>query len=147
MSSDDRVQPKKHCSDIGDDNRSKWRHDRRGHRDCSSGLDRNDGKDESNESGFYQLANLPPGAYSLRVESPGFEGYVQNGIVLQVDQSATVNVALKIGSQAESVTVTGEPPLVDTRSQTISTVITSELARELPLNGRNVLQLMSLGPM
>jgi hypothetical protein len=103
-------------------------------------------KTQSNENGFYQLGNLSPGAYSLRVENPGFEGYVQNGIVLQVDQSATVNVALRVGSQAESVTVTGEPPLVDTRSQTITTVITSELARELPLNGRNVLQLMSLAP-
>ena len=103
-------------------------------------------KTQSNENGFYQIPNLTPGAYSLRVESPGFEGYVQNGIVLQVDQSATVNVTLKMGSQAVSVTVTGEPPLVDTRTQTVTTVITSEMARELPLNGRNVLQLMSLAP-
>ena len=101
---------------------------------------------QSNESGFYQLPNLPVGTYTLRVEHAGFQAYVQEGIVLQVDQSATVNVTLKVGSQAESVTVTGEPPLVDVRTQTLTTVITPEMARELPLNGRNVLQLMALAP-
>ena len=101
---------------------------------------------QSNESGFYQIPNLSPGTYSLRVEHAGFQSYLQEGIVLQVDQSATVNVALKVGSQAESVTVTGEPPLVDVRSQTLTTVITPQMARELPLNGRNVLQLMTLAP-
>jgi len=103
-------------------------------------------KTQSNENGFYQLRNLPPGEYSLRVEHTGFQAYVQQGIVLEVDQSATVNVSLKVGSQAESVTVTGEPPLVDTRTQTLTTVVTPEMARELPLDGRNVLQLMQLAP-
>jgi len=101
---------------------------------------------QSNENGFYQLPNLPIGTYTLRVEHVGFQAYVQEGIVLQVDQSATVNVSLKVGSQAESVTITGEPPLVDTRTQTLTTTITPEMARELPLNGRNVLQLMALAP-
>src|SRR5260370_21030340 len=101
---------------------------------------------QSNENGFYQLPNLPVGTYSLRVEHAGFQAYVQEGIVLQVDQSATINVSLKVGNQAESVTVTGEPPLVDGRTQTLTTVITPEMARELPLNGRNLLQLMALAP-
>jgi hypothetical protein len=101
---------------------------------------------QSNESGFYQLPNLPAGTYTLRVEHGGFQAYVQEGIVLQVDQSATLNVSLKVGNQADSVTVTGEPPLVDVRTQTLTTVITPEMARELPLNGRNVLQLMALAP-
>src|SRR5215472_11636851 len=55
---------------------------------------------QSNESGFYQLLNLLPGAYSLRVEHAGFQAYIQEGMVLQVDQSATVNISLKVGSQA-----------------------------------------------
>jgi len=101
---------------------------------------------QSNENGFYQLPNLPVGTYTLRVEHAGFQAYVQEGIVLQVDQSATVNVSMQVGSQAESVTITGEPPLVDVRTQTLTTVITPEMARELPLNGRNVLQLMALAP-
>ena len=77
---------------------------------------------QSNESGFYLLPNLPPGSYTVRIEHAGFESYVQQGIELEVDQSATVNFSLKIGSQTQSVTVTGEPPLVDTRSQTLTTV-------------------------
>src|SRR5262249_37713981 len=103
-------------------------------------------KTQSNFNGFYLLPNVPAGSYTLRVERIGFQVYIQEGIVLQVDQSATVNVSLKVGSQAESVPVTGEPPLVDARTQTLTTVITPEMARELPLNGRNVLQLMALSP-
>jgi Carboxypeptidase regulatory-like domain/TonB-dependent Receptor Plug Domain len=106
----------------------------------------NTNRTQSNENGFYQLPNLPVGAYTLRVEHPGFQAYLQEGIVLEVDQAATINVALRVGSQADSVTVTGEPPLVDVRTQTLTTVITSQMARELPLNGRNVLQLMALAP-
>ncbi|HEY7306317.1 MAG TPA: carboxypeptidase-like regulatory domain-containing protein [Bryobacteraceae bacterium] len=101
---------------------------------------------QSNESGFYQLPNLPAGAYTLRVEHPGFQVYVQEGIVLQVDQAATINVGLRVGNLTESVTVTAEPPLVDVRTQTLSTVITPAMAQEVPLNGRNVLQLMRLTP-
>src|SRR5215469_1741693 len=74
---------------------------------------------QSNEAGFYQVLNLAPGVYSLRVEHAGFQAYIQEGIVLQVDQSATVNVILKVGSQADSVTIMGEPPLVDVRTQTV----------------------------
>src|ERR1700726_4566229 len=51
---------------------------------------------QSNESGFYQLPNLPIGTYSLRVEHSGFQAYVQDGIVLQVDQAATINVILRV---------------------------------------------------
>src|SRR6266849_8445213 len=47
---------------------------------------------QSNESGFYQIPNLSAGTYTLRVEHAGFQAYIQEGIVLQVDQSATVNV-------------------------------------------------------
>ena len=55
----------------------------------------NTNKTQSNENGFYQLPNLPVGAYTLRVEQAGFQAYVQEGIVLEVDQAATINVALR----------------------------------------------------
>ena len=103
-------------------------------------------KTQSNDNGFYQVPNLVPGSYTLRVEHPGFQAYVQEGIILQVDQAATVNVALRVGNLTESVTVTAEPPLVDVRTQTLTTVITPAMAQEVPLNGRNVLQLMALAP-
>src|SRR5260370_32989539 len=60
---------------------------------------------QSNENGFYQVPNLPVGTYTLRVEHAGFQAYVQEVIVLQVDQSATISVSLKVGSQGQSVTM------------------------------------------
>lgn len=101
---------------------------------------------QSSAGGLYVLPNLPPGPYRLRVERQGFQSYVREDIVLQVDQSATVNVTLNVGSQAESITVSGEAALVDVRSQTLTTTITPQIIKELPLNGRNMLQLLTLAP-
>jgi len=97
-------------------------------------------------AGFYVLSNLEPGTYDLRVEKTGFESYVRSGVVLQADRPVTINVSMTIGSQLQSVTVTGEAPQVDVRDQTLTTTITPEMAQDLPLNGRNVLQLMSVAP-
>ncbi len=100
----------------------------------------------SNSQGFYLISDLAPGSYRLRVEASGFEKYEQTGIVLQVGQAATVNVTLKVGSETQKITVSGEPPLVDTRNQTVSFAITPQFTEGIPLNGRNVLQLLSLAP-
>lgn len=64
----------------------------------------------ANVSGFYVAAGLPPGLYRLRVQQQGFQTYTREDIVLEVNRPATVNVQLTVGSQAESVTVSGEPP-------------------------------------
>ena len=97
-------------------------------------------------SGFYSISNLEPGPYRLDVAVAGFQSYEQTGIVLQVGAEFTVNVSLKVGSATEKVTVTGAAPLVNTRDQTVSTAITPQFTEQLPLNGRNILQLMSLAP-
>jgi hypothetical protein len=101
---------------------------------------------QTNSTGFYLLTNLAPGKYRLRAEKSDFQSSVQQGIILAVDQTASINISLNLGSQTQSVTVTGEPPQVEVRSQVLTTVITSQMAQDLPLNGRNVLQLMSLSP-
>src|ERR1700732_1244663 len=67
----------------------------------------------TNQSGFYVITNLAPGNYTLRVEQPGFQSSLQKDIVLVVDQSATVNVSLKVGSRANVVTVEGQASQVD----------------------------------
>ncbi len=100
----------------------------------------------TNQSGFYVITNLAPGNYELHVEQPGFQAFLQKGIVLVVDQSATINISLKVGSTSDQVTVEAQASQVDVRSQTVTTQITPQMARELPLNGRNVLQLMALTP-
>ena len=100
----------------------------------------------TNQTGLYIVTNLPPGNYTLRVEQSGFQSSVQKNIILVVDQSATVNVLLKVGSPTDVVTVEGQATQVETRSPTLSTEITPQMARELPLNGRNVHQLLTLSP-
>lgn len=100
----------------------------------------------SDASGFYVLTNLAPGTYRLRVEKSGFQSYLRQGIILQVDRAVTVNVQLQVGSPTQSVTVTAAESQVNTRSGTLSYEITTKMAQDLPLNGRNVLQLMTLAP-
>ncbi len=101
---------------------------------------------ETSAGGLFVLSNLAPGPYQVRVEKDGFQTYVREGILLQVDQTATLNITLRVGSQAEAVTVTADAALVDVRSQTLTTTFTPRIIKELPLNGRNVLQLLTLAP-
>lgn len=100
----------------------------------------------TNEVGLFVLPNLAPGPYQVRVEKEGFQTLIQEGLQLQVDQSATLQLTLAVGTQVEAVTVTGEAALVDVRTQTLTTTITPQIIKELPLNGRNVLQLLTLAP-
>jgi hypothetical protein len=100
----------------------------------------------SNEEGFYTITALPAGAYSVAVTHQGFQSAAVPELVLQVDQQATVNVDLQVGSVTETVDVLGGASPVDTRGATLNTVITAKMVTDLPLNGRNVLQLMQLTP-
>lgn len=101
---------------------------------------------QGNAQGFYMLSNLGPGSYRLHVEAPGFQGYEQTGIVIQVGQPRVVDIAMRIGSANQQITVSSQPPLVDTTSQTVSFAITPQFTEEIPLNGRNVIQLLALAP-
>lgn len=103
-------------------------------------------KSVTDASGFYVITNLAPGIYSVRVEKAGFQNYVQSGVVLDVDRPVTLNAALAIGSTSQSVTVSAAGSQVDVRSATVSYQVTTKMAVDLPLNGRNVIQLMSLAP-
>ena len=98
----------------------------------------------SDESGAYLLSNLPPGPYRLEVSLQGFKTYVQTGLTLTVGATPTVNASLAIGSLEESVTVEAAAPLVDVRSAGISNVIENERIVELPLQGRQVTDLLVL---
>ena len=98
----------------------------------------------SDESGGYLLTNLPTGPYRLEVALQGFRTYVQTGIVLQVGGTPTVNAVLGVGSLEESVTVDAAAPLVDVRSAGISSVVDNQAILELPLQGRQVTDLIVL---
>jgi hypothetical protein len=94
--------------------------------------------------GAYVFPALLPSNYSISVLATGFEKYNQSGIVLQADQSATVNVKLVVGSSAVTVSVTADAPQVDTTSGTLSQVIDQDRVVDLPLNGRNAASLITL---
>src|SRR5205085_8547700 len=78
------------------------------------------------------------------VEPAGFDAVTQEGITLQVDQQARVDVALKVGNVAEKVVVTAEAPLVNTTNAETSEVVERQRVEQLPLNGRNFVQLIQL---
>src|SRR5882762_6693083 len=94
--------------------------------------------------GAYVLSNLPTGPYQLEVSLQGFRTYVQNGIVLQVAATPTINVVLAVGNLQETVSVEAAAPLVDVRSTGISEVVEQERILELPLQGRQVTDLIVL---
>ena len=90
----------------------------------------------SNSSGFYVLANLPPGVYELSVEATGFSKYTHTGIVLAVGQIATIDVDLKVSSVGEKVVVTGEAPAIEPTRTEVSQVIDTSEIQDLPISGR-----------
>jgi hypothetical protein len=100
----------------------------------------------SNELGYYVVTALPSGPYSLTVNRDGFQTQTVPRLVLQVDQNATINIVLKVGAVTETVNVNADAATVDTRTATLNTVVNQEQIRDLPLNGRNVLQLTRLTP-
>jgi hypothetical protein len=100
----------------------------------------------SEKGGDYVLTSLPPGNYTLTAEAPGFSKLEQTGISLQINQQARVDLTLKVGQTAQTVQVTGHPPLLEAESSSVGTVINRQLVNELPLNGRNFVQLATLSP-
>ncbi len=97
----------------------------------------------TNETGSYLLSNLPIGPYELQAVLPGFSTFLQTG-ALQVGASATVNIALQVGQVAQTIEVAASAALVETRNVSIGQVMETARIVALPLNGRNVAQLLVL---
>ncbi|MGH9258273.1 MAG: carboxypeptidase regulatory-like domain-containing protein [Vicinamibacterales bacterium] len=100
----------------------------------------------TDENGYYTVPGLAPGRYEARATLQGFSTAVQSGMVLEVAQQAGLNLVLKLGAAEETITVTGESPLVDVRSSALSAVVDQKTIEELPLNGRNYIALATLQP-
>ena len=101
-------------------------------------------KTASNASGNYVLTNLAPGQYRITAAKEGFEKVVRTGITLTVGQTARLDFSLKVGSTSETVEVNSTAPLLQSSSASINQVIDSKTVVDLPLNGRNFLQLAKL---
>jgi hypothetical protein len=100
----------------------------------------------TNEQGSYTFVLIPSGSYSLRVEQRGFKSYEQSRIYLQVNEQIAVPITLQVGELSEQVTVTSAAPLVESTTATLRETVDRVRVSELPLNGRNVLQLQILIP-
>src|SRR4051812_42445522 len=98
----------------------------------------------TNETGTYTLPNLAVGPYRLEASLPGFRTFVQTGIVLQVNSNPAVNIVLQVGQVTEQIEVQANAALVETRSTAVGQVIENERILELPLNGRQVTDLITL---
>jgi hypothetical protein len=94
--------------------------------------------------GAYVFPSLPVGPYTLKVVLQGFNTYVQEGIVLQVNTNPTIDVGLTVGNVGEQVTVTASAATVETRSTGVGQVIDNRQVTEIPLNGRQATELIFL---
>lgn len=100
----------------------------------------------SGSDGSYRVDYLPVGTYSLDVEAPGFKKFVQQNLVLTVDQTQTLNVTLSVGVQTQTVTVSVAPPLVNTTTAEVGRTVSPREIIGLPLVNRNPYTELSLTP-
>jgi hypothetical protein len=100
----------------------------------------------TDDTGAYNAPNLLPGNYKVRAEFKGFKAVERQNIVLEVGQEIRVDLALQPGEQAQTITVTEEIPLVETTNAELGGTIQSAVINDLPLNGRNFENLLTLRP-
>lgn len=100
---------------------------------------------QSNEAGAYSFPALPPGPYTVKAELQGFRT-VTHSAELHVEEALRINFALEIGTLSETAEVTAVATLITTENAAVGTVIENRRIVELPLNGRNFLQLVALSP-
>src|SRR6202789_161070 len=96
--------------------------------------------------GLYTFVNLNPGDYRLEVQKDGFKHYRREPVTVQVQQSFRIDPALEVGAVTQTVEVTGETPLLTPTTSTLGQVIEERATNEIPLNGRNVFNLITLSP-
>jgi hypothetical protein len=101
---------------------------------------------DSNMAGQYRFMFLNPGIYRLSAEMSGFRTFVREKIALSVGQAATVDVALQLGTQADTVTVGGEAPLIEAEKGDRGMLVDQRQLTELPMNSRNPILLVTLVP-
>lgn len=100
----------------------------------------------TNEDGEYSAPNLPPGVYSITVESANFKKSVNTDVKLDVGARRAVDFALEAGNVSETVTVEADQVAVNLSTPTVGTTINGDQVREIPINNRNFVQLVALAP-
>jgi len=100
----------------------------------------------SNSAGDYVFIDVQPAPYSLKVTKPGFSTQTQQPVRLSVNQTATLNFTLSVGSTQQTVTVEAAAVAIEASTSELGTVINEQAVQDLPLNGRNFTQLLTLTP-
>ncbi|MSO19754.1 MAG: TonB-dependent receptor [Acidobacteria bacterium] len=100
----------------------------------------------TNATGHYSAPQLTVGEYRVSATLEGFKTEVRSGVVLTIGREAVIDLQMSVGAVAETVEVTGEAPLVQTTESTVSYIVDDRTIRELPLNGRDMTQLILLNP-
>ena len=100
---------------------------------------------DSGSDGFYSLPSIPPGLYTLKAEHPGFKTATSN-IEVQVQQSVRLDLTLQVGEVSQSVEVSAAASLLQAENATVGSVVQNQSIVELPLNGREYLNLVTLAP-
>jgi hypothetical protein len=96
--------------------------------------------------GLYSFQNLIPGTYRIESKKEGFKTFVRDPITVQVQQAIRIDATMSVGTVTESVTVSGETPLLQPETSSLGQVVEGRKAEELPLNGRNVFNLITISP-
>src|ERR1044072_8841581 len=100
----------------------------------------------TNDEGQYDVRDLPVTLYEVSVEAPSFKKHVESGVQVNVGKRRQLDISLQVGNVEEVVTVEADPVAVELTNASASTVINGEQARELALNYRNSVQLITLAP-
>jgi hypothetical protein len=96
--------------------------------------------------GSYQFVNVEPGQYRLDVEKSGFKHFARTSVTVQVQQDTHIDAVLPVGQASETVEVTAETPLLQAETSSLGQVVDQRKANELPLNGRNIFNLITISP-
>jgi hypothetical protein len=101
---------------------------------------------ETSNEGFYTFPSVPPGFYNLKAEHSGFKVVSSNNVEVQVQQTLRLDLTLEIGQISQSVEVSAQANLLQAENATVGTVVETKNITELPLNGREYLNLVTLAP-
>jgi hypothetical protein len=101
---------------------------------------------QSGATGEYIFIEVPVGTYEIDATSQGFKKYVRKGVALNLNEVIAVDLTLQIGGSTDVVEVTGAPPVVDTTSTQLGAIVNERSSTQLPLNTRDVFQLLQLQP-
>src|SRR6516165_3363788 len=101
-------------------------------------------KTTTDSSGNYTFVNLVPGRYRVEAVKTGFKNFAREPIIVEIESGLKVDIAMQVGSQSETVEVTGEAPMLQPETNSLGQVIAPRTVNELPLNGRNPLALVAL---